>query len=381
MKKFLSAVLALALVLSLCAGLTGCGDDSSSTTGSSGSSTTSSSGSSTTGTPSDSNSGSDNSADTGKVYELTLSMHDPKTTANAIYIQSWIDKIYEATDGHVKITLYDNATLSAATDIGDNVKAGSVDIGWLYTSYYAGQFPLTDVINLPLQGFGDPVVSTEVLWALKDKYEEVEEEWSDFKLLMFYGNPGMILAGADKPLTSLDDLKGLSIRCPSGAITDVLTAWGASPITMAPTDLYEAVEKKNISGYIFEPAGICNFSLQEVTSYYTDYPLYDGPFALIMNLDKWNSLPEEYQQAIEELSGKEASLGAAQAFADDVEKARETITEAGGQFVELPADSLAEMTVAADAYAETWVESMSANGFDAASYLADAKAFAEEFSE
>lgn len=349
MKKLLSAVLVLALALSLCVGLTACGDKGG--------------------------------ADTDTVYEFTLSMHDPKTTASAVYIQSWIDKISEATDGHVKITLYDNATLSAATDIGDNVKAGSVDIGWLYTSYYAGQFPLTDVINLPLQGFGDPVVSTEVLWSLKDKYEEIDQEWSDFKLLMFYGNPGMILASADKPLTSLADLKGMSIRCPSGAITDVLTAWGASPVTMAPTDLYEAVEKKNIEGYIFEPSGICNFSLQEITKYYTDYPLYDGPFALIMNLDKWNSLPEEYQQAIEELSGKEASLGAAQAFADDVEKARDTIVAAGGEFVELSDDALAEMAVAADAYAETWVESMSADGFDAASYLADAKAFAQEFSE
>ena len=28
-----------------------------------------------------------------KVYTFTLSMHDPKTTANAVYIQSWIDSI------------------------------------------------------------------------------------------------------------------------------------------------------------------------------------------------------------------------------------------------------------------------------------------------
>ena len=314
-----------------------------------------------------------------KVYELTLSMHDPKTTANAIYIQSWIDAIDEATDGHVKITLYDNATLSAATDIGDNVKAGAVDIGWLYTSYYAGQFPLTDVINLPMQGFGDPVVSTNVPWDLMDKYPQVADEWSGFKLLMLYGNPGMIFATADKPIASKADLQGLTIRCPSGGITDVLTAWGASPIAMAPPDLYEAVEKKNIDGYIFEPAGICNFSLQEITKYYTDYPMYDGPFALIMNLEQWNRLPEEYQQIIDDLSGKEASLGAAQAFADDVVAKRDVITEAGGEFVEMTDEAVAELQVDADAYAETWVADKTTDGFDAAAYLADAKAFAESY--
>ena len=316
-----------------------------------------------------------------KVYELTLSMHDPKTTANAIYIQSWIDAIDEATDGHVKITLYDNATLSAATDIGDNVKAGAVDIGWLYTSYYAGQFPLSDVINLPMQGFGDPVVSTNVLWDLMEKYDEVADEWSDFKLLMLYGNPGMIFASGEKPIVCKDDLQGLTIRCPSGGITDVLTAWGASPIAMAPPDLYEAIEKKNIDGYIFEPAGICNFSLQEITDYYTDYPLYDGPFGLIMNLDQWNSLPEEYQEIIDSLSGKEASLGAAQAFADDVVDKREVIKEAGGEFLEMTEEAIAELQVDADAYAETWVANKTTDDFDAGAYLADAKAFAESYSE
>lgn len=346
MKKIISLALALIMILALGIGLTGCG--------------------------------AEDAAD-DKVYELTLSMHDPKTTANAIYLQEWIDKVSEATDGHVKITLYDNATLSAATDIGDNVKAGAVDIGWLYTSYYAGQFPLSDVINLPMQGFGDPIVSTEVLWALSEKYEEVEGEWDDFKLLMLYGNPGMIFASAEKPITSVADLQGMVVRAPAGTVTEVLTAWGASPVTMAPPELYDAIEKRNIEAYIFEPAGICNFSLEEITSYYTDYALYDGPFALIMNKEKWESLPEEYQKAIEELSGKEASMGAAQAFADDVAAKREQIVAAGGEFVELSDEAIAEFNVEADKAADKWVESMSKNGFDAAAYLADAKAFAEQY--
>ena len=317
--------------------------------------------------------------DDGKVYKFTLSMHDPKTTANAICIQSWIDKVAEVTDGKVQITLYDNATLSAATDIGDNVKAGAVDIGWLYTSYYAGQFPLADVINLPMQGFGDPIVSTKVLWDLADKYDQVEGEWGDFKLLMLYGNPGMILCTADSPITTKEDLKGRVIRCPAGGITDVLTAWGASPITMAPPDLYEAVEKNNINGYIFEPAGICNFSLEEITNYYTDYPLYDGPFALIMNKAQWDSLPAKYQEAIDGISGKDASLGAAQAFADDVIAKREKIEAAGGEFVQLEADAITSMQADADAVAQAWIDNMSKDGFDAAAYLADAKAFAASY--
>jgi len=345
MKKRIIALLAVVLALTLCLGLVGCGGG----------------------------------ADENKVYELTLSMHDPKTTPNAVYMQSWIDKVYEATDGKVKITLYDNSTLSAATDIGVKVAEGAVDIGWLYTSYYAGQFPLTDVINLPFQGFGDPIVSTNVLWDLYGEYEEIQKEWGDYKLLMLYGNPGMMFASADAPITSVADLAGRSMRCPAGAITDLLTTWGANPIPMPPPEVYESIEKGVISGYIFEPSGITNFSLEEVTSYYTDLPMYDGPFALIMNLDQWNSLPKEYQDIIEGLSGKEASLGAAQAFADAVNVAREDIVAAGGEFVEVSDEAKAEFAVEADKYAGTWAETQSANGFDAAAFLARAKELANQY--
>lgn len=345
MKKKLSAFLALIMALTLCVGLAGCGSG-----------------------------GTDDT-----VYELTLSMHDAVTTPNAIFFQTWADAIEEATEGHVKITIHGSGTLSAATDIADNVKAGAVDIGWLYTSYYAGQFPLSDVINLPMQGFGDPIVSTEVLWDLYDKYEQVQEEWSDYKLLFLYGNPGMIFASSDTPITSVADLAGRTMRCPAGAITDVLTAWGASPITMAPPDIYEAIEKNNISAYIFEPSGITNFSLEEVTRYYTDYPMYDGPFGLIVNMEKWNSLPEEYREIIEELSGREGSLRAAQAFADAVEVARQDIIDAGGEFVALTDDAIAEFQVAADGYADTWASSQNIDGFDAAAFLEEAKSLAAQY--
>ncbi len=346
MKKFLALALALVLVLGMFAG---CGNSD---------------------TP---------AADNDKVYEFTLSMHDPKTTPNAIYMQSWIDKIAEATDGRVKITLYDNSTLSAATDIGVKVAEGAVDIGWLYTSYYAGQFPLADVINLPFQGFGDPIVSTNVLWDLYDAYPEMQEEWGDYKLLMLYGNPGMMFASADAPITCVADLAGRSMRCPAGAITDLLTTWGANPIPMPPPEVYESIEKGVISGYIFEPSGITNFSLEEVTKYYTDLPMYDGPFALIMNMDQWNSLPEDLQQIIEGLSGKEASLGAAQAFADAVNVAREDIVAAGGEFVEVSDEAKAEFAVEADKYAATWSETQGADGFDAAGFLAKAKELAASY--
>ncbi len=353
--KIVSILLAAVMLVILCAGC-GSGSGSSSTAGS-----------------------------TDDYYEFSLTMHDAENTVSGQFLQNWADEIYDATDGHVKITIYFSATLSAATDVADNVLAGAIDIGWLYTAYYAGQFPLSEVITLPLQGFGDPLVSTEVLWDLYDEYEEVADEWSSFKLLMLYGNPGMMFASAGDPITSLEDLQGKSIRCPSGPITDVLQAWGASPITMSTPEIYEALEKNNIDGYIFEESGIVSFSLQEQTTYITDNILYDGPFGLVMNWDAWNTLPQEYQDIIDSLSGYDASIAATQAFAENAVSARETITPAleanGGGWVSFTDDALAELQVAADEYAETWIEDITTDTFDGAAYFAEATALAEQYSD
>jgi len=368
MKKTVRITAVILVILSLCAGLTACGG---------GNAAPSSSGNASV-PAAPSNAGDTGSPDLGN-FEFSLSLHDPVTSPNGVFFQQWADNISAATDGHVKITLFGSSTLSAATDVADNVKGGACDIGWLYTSYFAGQFPLSDVINLPMQGFGDPLVSTKVLWDLYNEYSEVKAEWGDFKLLMLYGNPGMILASAKDPIRSVADLNGLNLRCPAGAITDVLTAWGANPITMAPPDVYQAIERNNISGYVFEPSGITNFSLEEVTKYYTDFPMYDGPFGLIMNQASWDSLPKEYQDIIEGFSGFDGSLGAAQCFADAVEVARGTIVAAGGEFITLTPEAIAGFQIEADNFANGWASGIGGS-FDAAGYLAKAKTLAAQYS-
>ena len=329
--------------------------------------------------PATGSSGGTSAAPAGTNYEFSLSMHDPVTSSNGIFYQKWADDISAATDGHVKITLYGSATLASAADVGAMVESGGVDIGWVYTSFYKGQFPLTDVLTLPLSGFGDPVVGTKVLWDLYEKYPQLASEWDSFKLLNLYANPGMIFCSADKPIDSTDDLKGLVLRTPAGPITDYVKKLGASAIVMGPPDIYEAMQKKNISAYIFEPAGVTNFKLQDVTKYFTDMPLYDGAFGLVMNLDKWNALPKEYQDAIMSVSGKDGSLKAAEDFKTSAEAAKKVISDAGCTWVTVSATDLAAFQSAADDISAAWSKTITIDKFDAKAFLDDAVALAGKY--
>ncbi len=225
------------------------------------------------------------------------------------------------------------------------------------------------------------VVSTNTLWDLYDKYPEVQAEWANYKLLNLYGNPGMLFASNEGPVETPEDLKGLTLRTPAGLITDLVTSLGASPVVMAPPDMYEALEKNNINGYVFEPAGITNFKLQEVTKYITDMPLYDGAFGLVMNWDKWNALPPEYQAIIESFCGREGSIKAAEDFSAAATAAHQTIADAGCTWVSVTDEAKAAFQAAADAVSATWPSTITVEGFDAAAYMADAIAIATSYSK
>jgi TRAP-type C4-dicarboxylate transport system substrate-binding protein len=314
-------------------------------------------------------------------FEFSLSLHDPETSNNGKFLQAWADEINAKTDGHVTITLFPSEALATAADVGDMVETGGVDIGWLYTSYYKGQFPLTDVTNIPMIGFGNAVNTTNALWDLYEKYEELRAEWAGYKLLNLYGNPGMLFASNKSPIDSPDDLAGRNIRVPAGPISDYVIALKASPITMAPPALYEALEKNNIDSYVFEPAGITNFNLQEVTEYFTDFPMYDGAFGLVMNWDKWNSLPDEFKAVFEEATQRAGSLKAAEDFEAAVAVARETIAGAGREWVSVSDENKAAFQDAAADVIAAWPDSIAIEGFDAKAFLDDAIAIAQSYSE
>lgn len=312
-------------------------------------------------------------------FEFSLSMHDPVTSNNTQFWQSWADDISEATDGHVKIVIYPSSQLAAAADVGEMVETGGVDIGWLFTPFYKGQFPLTEVVSMPMVGFDNGSLATNVVWDLYQKYPEFQKEWANYKLLNMYGIPASIFGTVKKPIATPEDVKGLVLRSPAGLVTDLVTKLGGSPVVMAPPDMYETLEKGNISGYIFEPAGIQNFKLQEVTDYYTDLPIYIGVFGLVMNWDKWNSLPPEYQAVFESFSLREGSLAASADMQAAADKGHQVFIDAGAEWGTPTDEAKAAFAAVAGEVSATWPTTVNLPGFDAPAYMADALSILETY--
>lgn len=334
-KKFLALLLAMLMVLSLAA----CSKDNS------------------------------GSGDDNKVYRLSLSFHDSSQAIKTKFVQQWADEVKEATNGRVEITVYAGGTIASATDALDAVKQRTCDMAVCFTSFFPGQFPLTEVVSLPMTGISDAVQATNVLWDLWDYSSALQEELDDYKVLMLYTNPNNII-GTTSPVYTADDMKGLKLRVTSGTPADMSIAWGATPMTISSSEIYQSLEKDVIQGYLIDYTGVNAWSLFEVTDYYTEMPFYVAPWALLMNMDSWNELPADLQEIISGLSGRDRSIAFAEVNEQEANDTREIArNEYGATIIEPTEEQLATFKPAAEAYAEDWVKKHATDSFDAADYV------------
>ncbi len=110
------------------------------------------------------------------------------------------------------------------------------------------------------------------------------------------------------------DLKGLKIRT-STAYNPFFKAMGIAGVNTKPTEIYTSMERGVVEGYVIDWESVASYKLNEVTKYWLDIPLYPaGTQVLIMNLEKWNSLPKDLQRLMINIMAEEIEPEMLKAF-------------------------------------------------------------------
>lgn len=324
--------------------------------------------------------GGGGSNDDSKIYRLSLSFHDSSQAHRTVFLQKWADEIKEATNGRVEITVYAGGTIAAMGDALDAVKQRTCDMAMVYTNIFAGQFPLTDVVSLPMIGIDNAVQATNVLWDLMEEDADLQAELSGFKVLNLNTNANNLI-GSSKPVSTLADMKGLKVRVSAGTPADMAVAWGATPMTFAPSDIFQSIEKGVIDAYMIDFPGVDSYALYEVTPYYTDMPFFCSPFALLMNKDSWNEIPEDLQKIIDEHSGRAFSIAAAEDVEAKAAEGRDlAVNKYNSTIIEVDEAGLDTFRPAAEQYVADWVKLHTSDSFDAQAYLDKTLELVEKYS-
>lgn len=104
----------------------------------------------------------------------------------------------------------------------------------------------------------------------------------------------------DRPIRSVDDLRGVKMRIPDGEMfRDLFTALEAQPVTVNIKDLYEALRTRRVDGQE-NPLVVTEVNrLYEVTQYVSITRHMWSGFNLLANLGFWNGLPEDIQESVQ----------------------------------------------------------------------------------
>ena len=233
---------------------------------------------------------------------LNYANFPPAPTFPCVQMERWKKEVEKRTGGKVSIKTFPGGTLLGAKNMMDGVIAGQADIGCLCMAYQPGRFLVTNAIALPV-GFPNATVASLALWDLYKKYKP--KAFAKVKALtMFTCAPANIYAKT--PVRNLEDLKGLELRA-SGGVAQALKALGATPVGMPQSETPEALQKGVVKGAASSLETLMDFKYAEICKYVTIFngPVY--PFAVVMNMDKWNSLPKDVQDVMN-------SMGVEQAF-------------------------------------------------------------------
>lgn len=236
-------------------------------------------------------------------------------------------QVEDLTGGQVKIKVFPSETLGGATQLAEAVKTGVADIAFIVPSYTPGRFPRTSALDLPFL-FESAEHTTKVFYDLYDRY--LAEDYKDYKVLWLYScDPGQFFF-VSKPVRKLEELKGMKIRASSAPMSQALKLLGANPVGMPLSELHMALDKKIIDGTLAPTSAVYDFKISDLIQHSTRLNIYTAPMAVVMNREKFSSLPDSAKKAIEQASGKARGLRAARLYdaldADLVKKMNE-----GGQ--------------------------------------------------
>jgi TRAP-type C4-dicarboxylate transport system substrate-binding protein len=251
-----------------------------------------------------------------KVITLKVANWFPVAHKQTPLLESWGKDLEKRTNGRVKVNYYPAGTLVPAPQSYDAVTKGISDVGNHVLGYTVGRFPLTEVLDLPL-GYPNNTVPTKLANAFYDKFKP--KEFNDVKVLWFHAQAPGIVHTKTKPITKLEDLKGMKMRT-YGSNAKLMSLLGGTPVAMPMTDVYDALSRGVAEGLMCAYEATEGFRFGDQLKYSTENyaTSYSAVFAIVMNKDKWNSIPPDIQKIIDTMSAEYIEKYAA--MWDDIEK-------------------------------------------------------------
>jgi len=240
MKKILSIILCLVLVLSL---MTGCGGNKEEAA--------------------DPEAGAG-----GPEYTIRFAHIENAFTGTAQGVEVFKKHVEEDSNGRIAVEILGSGSMGGEREILEGVTMGTIE-GGMVSAPFVEYLPDFNILDLPY-AFKD-----REDWAAKLDGElgtllAAETSEINVKILNFFDGGMRAISNAKHPITSMEEFKGLKNRVgESTLLIDTHKALGDNPIPMSFSEVYTALQQGTIDGVDTSVIYVQDGNFQEVTKYCT----------------------------------------------------------------------------------------------------------------
>jgi len=103
----------------------------------------------------------------------------------------------------------------------------------------------------------------------------------------------------NKPISKVSDLKGMKVRC-SPTHTAFLKKVGAQPVVIPPPDVYTALERGVVDGFIWVAGLIRDWGWNKVVKYRVEPGFYTANNVVLINKKVWDGLPANLKKILQD---------------------------------------------------------------------------------
>jgi TRAP-type mannitol/chloroaromatic compound transport system substrate-binding protein len=216
--------------------------------------------------------------------------------------QRFSELVSELTGGRFTITNYSEGELCSASQLFDYVEDGTIQCGGDWGGYWSGKDTTFELLSTTMDNFSG---LDYYVWIYQagglDCYQNMYGQYNMmyFPIMINHAESGI---RSTSPITSIADMQKMKIRLGGVMAGRVAKKLGINITTVPAAELYESLQRGVIDGGEFStPCSDDSLKLQEVAKYWCSPAWYQsaGVNGVMINLDAWNALPEEYQQAIQ----------------------------------------------------------------------------------
>jgi len=250
--------------------------------------------------------GSDNNANdqsgssnAGSKEKITLKLGHIQSESDLWHLGSlkFKEEVERLSDGTMTVEVYPNSTLGGDRDMVEGMQMGTVDFA-LVAGVLGNFEPSIQLLELPYLFDNEEQYKSVI-------YSEIGQEIADRVLkasgvrILNWWDRGPRHVTSNKPIQTLEDIKGLKIRLPEIKAMEVTwKAMGAAPTTMAWSEVYTSLEQNVIEAQENPIPFIYGGRIHEVQKYLALTAHKYEYVTLSMSDLTWSKLTDEQREII-----------------------------------------------------------------------------------